>query len=325
MKKKVWSWIFTVFAIASIVVLSIFLVLYNKKKVDKQNPDAETPEISTPTNPSDSTDVYATTFSINLPETIQILVGTSVNLKSGYVDVSPTSMLEKLTYEITPKSSGVVNGIKLENNTIEAISAGGYTIKFKMPKSKLTYFSKTINVLVYEEQTSSHIQQIKNQIIVGESLNIFEMFEFDESKLVNVTADNKITYNNNIITGINVGESDVKFHFVEAYLEYVYDFEINVKPVPDYKIVLNNVNGNSININFSEKDYFQISYSILNRDEEFVSQDIMVMSSNEGILFVERIADPLIKIRAVSIGEATITISLVSDSTITVEIHVFIY
>ena len=324
MSKKIWKWIFTIIAIACVVAISMFLVLRNKDENEvpsSNNPDITNPPADTP----GTTETYATSFSITLPETIQILVGTSVNLKSGYVSVSPANMLEKLTYEITPKSSGVVNGIKLENNVIKAISVGGYEIKFKMPKSKSTYFTKTINVLVYEEITSCHVYQINDTMIVEEIADLSSMFEIMDGKTFNITTDNKLIYSSNTLIAQTVGEGAITFSMTENNVEYVYEFNITIKDKPMYQIILNNVPNNIFTFDISNKDVDNINYTIKNRDEENVFQEITALSSDESIVVIERINDPLIKVRAVSVGEATITIALATDPTIKVELTIIVH
>ncbi len=323
MKKRMWRWVFTIIAISCIVATAIVIVFLNKNESEtssSNNPGITNP----PTDTSGSTETYATAFSISLPETIQILVGTSVNLKPGYISVSPTSMIEKLTYEITPKSSGVVNGIKLENNTIVAILSGGYEIKFKMPKSKSTYFSKTINVLVYEEITSCPVYQIKDTMTVEENVALSSMFEIMDGKAFNISTDNKIVYSLNTFTAQTIGESIIKFSITENNVEYVYEFDITIKDKPMYRIILNNAPNNIFTFDILNKDVDNINYSVVNRDEQNVYQEISVSSSDENVVKIERINEPLIKVRAVGVGEATITISLKIDPTIKVEIKIVV-
>ncbi len=303
-----------------VVGIAIALVFINK---NKENNSFSNNEIK---NSESQTDVtYATSFSLNLPNTINILVGAKAILSNGYVEVTPSSMLEKLSYEVTPKASGVVNGIKFNNNVIEANIVGNYTIKFKMPKSASVYFSRTINVAVYDEKVNSHIYQTGDTMIIGESKNVSEMFSVINNPNFTVTTDGNTTYLNNKIIAQNVSESNLTFKFIENYVEYVYEFTVRIKDEPMFKIVLLNVTNNIINIDLSDNDVRFINFQIKNREEENVTQAIRVSSSNEDVVIDETETDDvLIKIRALSTGEATITISLVSDETINVEIRVIV-
>lgn len=325
MKNKIWGWIFTIVSVASIVLVAIFLVLHNKDKSKPETPSIENPEISTPINPSEpEKETYATAFSISLPDTIQILLGTKVTLKAGYMNVTPAIMLEKLTFEVIPKTGGVVNGIKFEDNSIEAISTGRYELKFKMPKSKLTFFSKTVDVLVYDEITSCPVYQVEDTMVVEESAYLATMFEIMDGKEFIISTDSKITYVDETLTAQTTGESVISFSITETNVEYTYQFSITIKDKPMYQIVLNNVQNNQLTFDISINDVSNINFSVVNRDEENVSQAISVTSSDETIVVIERVYDPLIKIRALSVGEARITISLASDPTIKVEINVIV-
>ena len=304
-----------------IVGIAITLVFVNKSK-EKLDHDSNNGNIN---STSQTNETYATSFAMNLPNTIKILVGTKVFLLDGYINVTPSSMLKKLTYEISPKSNGSLNGIKFENNIITANSIGGYIIKFKIPKSASVYFTKTINIVVYEETTSSHIYQTSNTMVIGESKNISELFSVLDGSNFSATTDGNITYSNDIITAQNVGDSKIQFNFAENYIKYVYDFEIKIKDEPMFKIVLLNVTNNTINIDMSDNDVAFINFQVKNREEENVTQAVKVSSSNKEIVVDEtKTDDVLIKIRAKSTGEATITISLDSDQTIRVDIKVIV-
>lgn len=319
--RKKWKFIFTCAAIVVVVLIAIALVLLNTYKKDVKPEEDD----DIPTEPPKTDEIYATSFSLNLPETIHILVGTDVNLKTGYINVSPTSMIDKLTYEVTPKSTGVVNGIVFENNTISAKSLGRYTIIFKMPKSKSTNFSKSIDVLVYDNAINSHIYQINSILTIGEQTNLSQMFSIQAGKTYSVSTDSNTFYENENLIGTSVGESVVRFNFLENYVQYNYKFELTIKDIPEFAIVLNNVTNKIITLDLVENDTYQIDYSILNRDEEHVYQkDILATVSDETFVEVIRIAEPLIKIKAVKQGEVTLKISLVSDENIFIEIKVVV-
>lgn len=51
-------------------------------------------------------DVYATSFLVNLPEQINMMVGTKARLLSGYTQVQPSSMKNNISTEIAPKYNG---------------------------------------------------------------------------------------------------------------------------------------------------------------------------------------------------------------------------
>ena len=100
--RKKWRWVFVGFSIVIFITIAVVLVLFNKSN-DKSNKDDQSDNSTQPT------EVYATSFSLNIPDTIQILVDTKIKFASGYVNVTPASMLNKLICETNAKSGGNIN------------------------------------------------------------------------------------------------------------------------------------------------------------------------------------------------------------------------
>ncbi len=300
--------------------IAIFLVIYNNKddNQNNKNDNGENP-------PNEETEIYATSFSLNIPDGIEIFINSKINFKSGFVNVTPSSMLSELEYEIAAKSGGTDGGLKFENNTLTATEIGEYTIKFKMPKSSSSYFSKTISILVYEEENKGHIYQTTKSIIIGEELDVNDLFQINSNKSFNVQTDNKISYSKNKIKALNLGESDISFKFTESYLEFVYNFTLSIKEEPKYVIELKNITNNVLTINLVD-EFAYIQFEVVDRDEGDISQLVEVVSVDDNIATVNSydINPPLIKITAKSVGETVIKIIYTLDITVQVEVKVIV-
>ena len=314
MHRKRKTWLYAIFAIVTIAVVVISLVLIPKN---------DEPNSANNDNTQNSNEVYATSFSVNVPNSIKIPVGSSINFLNGYINVSPSSVIDKLTIELTP--SDLENGITFENNKLIANKIGNYSLKFKIPKSKSNYFSKTISINVCEVKDNIHINSINNTMVKGDVKQIYDMFLINDEITYSVKTDNNVSFVNNTITACNVGESELTFTFVDEYLEYVYDFKINIKDQPEYVILLKNVSNNTITLDTVENDVFHINYEIVDRNNEQAFQPLIVISNDEDLVAVEKIYDDvLIKIRALATGKTTIRISIASNPTIFVEINVIV-
>ena len=310
MKKKALYWLY-----ASIVVIVLALCLVVPKLIQSNQDNF---------NNGNENEEYATSFSLNLPDTINIFVGTKINLKSGYVNVTPSNMIEKLSVEIKAKENSSLSGITLVNNQITANEVGKYSLVFQMPKSASTNYSKTISVNVYEEKENSHVYKAINSIEVSKSLEINKVFTIKENASFKIITDNKVSVEEGIIKAKSVGQSKIQFVFTENFIEYIYNFELTVKELPRYQIVLKNVEDNIIEIDIEEDDVFQLQYQIIDAGSEDISQDVIVEVENKSIVTTEFGIDQFIKIIATSKGETTIKIIYNLDETVNVEILVIV-
>lgn len=315
MNKRAKNVIFIVFSVIVIVSIAITLIFIPK----------ETKPLNYNSDNNTDNELYAESFSLNMPDTIQILKGTSVGLLPGYFEVLPSQMSDKLTTEIQLKSGGVVNGIQFQNNKISAISAGNYAIKFKMPKTKSTYFSKTVNINVYENQQNSHVYLNNFELKAGDSKNIAELFTIKEGLEYDITVGANLIMNGNNITANYAGECDLNFVVTSNYLKYNYNFTISVLEQPSYVIELVNVSNNTINIDRSENDVEYVQFVVKNREGENVSQLVKAKSSDSSIVEVEQgYDDVLVKLKALKSGTAHITLYLQSDESIETIINVLV-
>ncbi len=310
------KWIFTVASVVIVIAVAIILVLREKyhNKTNTVLSDA-------PSN----TDTYATSFSLNLPDTIEMNIGSKLKLKDGYVNVTPSGVLNKLEFDIVPKGNSSRNGISFENNMISANEIGSYSIKFKIPKSDYSFYSKTININVYPMEEEIFIKQKSDSLIIGETKSVYELYTVVTGKNFTISTDEKIQFLNNYLTALEVGISRITFSCAENFMEFIYDFNLTIKNEPEYQILISNVTNNTKTINMLNNEYSYIYYQIVDRDEKYVTQDIDVESQDESIVIIDEIAnDNSIKLQALKHGETKITIFLTDDPTIKVEIIVIV-
>lgn len=326
------SWLYSIFAVLVIISLVMLLIFWPKKGDDnpddagqdeivEEQPEEEGNDGTAETIPEE---IYATSFVVNLPSTINILNGTTINLISGYVQVQPSEMADKIEMEIVPRYSSSAFGLELNNFTITAKEVGTYNLILSVSKSKTTSFNETILITVYEEESNSHISQTANSIIKGEKINISDIFSIKGDATFDVITDSKATIIDNCITATTTGTSKIIFKFTENYVQYVYEFEIIVKDQPQYYFVLNNVTNNAIELNLESSPVFHVNYKIQNREEGDISQDIVYVIGDETIVEVEDITNPLIKIRALKVGETTLTLTCKVDNSVKVEITIIV-
>ncbi len=302
-RKKLWF--YAIFSIVIIVGLAVALVLVPKS----DEPDSKH---------EGNSETYASYFYVEVPNTIEIPVGMCVNFLEGYIAVTPSNMINKLNIEISTST-----GIEFLDNKLMATAVGDYTIKFKMPKSESTFFSKTISVKV-KSMEESPIKLIKESIVRGETIHVNDVFNIAGGVQYSVVTNENFSIVDGALRANNTGDGKVLFSVIESKLQYVYAFDINIKEPPEYKILLNNVLNNRINLDLVD-DTFHINFAVQDQNNEYVKQTISVVSSDENVVLIESVADDaLIKIRAVAIGNAKITISIASNLNIFVEIDVIV-
>lgn len=292
----------------------IFVPKLRNKDVDNEpNPPIE--------DTGNNNEEYATYFSVNLPNTINLYLNSSVKLKSNYINISPVNMLNKVDIEIT-KSNAITNKIIFVNNAITATEIGDYKIKFSVASSATTEFSKTISVKVHNDINQAHILQKSNFIHVGDEIDFDNLFQLNSDLSFTANADNKVDLVNNKFIAKLIGESVVNFTFTESNVEYNYEFIFNIKDIPYYTITLENVLNNTIQIQKGKA--LLINYNVSNRAEEKIPQDISVISLDTSIVIIERVEEPIIKIKALEIGETNIVITYVVEPTIKLEVKVIV-
>lgn len=313
MNKRTKSLIYAIFSVIVIVALAITLIFVPKDKEDLDNNETEIV----------NQEVYAESFTLNLPATIKILKGTYVTLSSGYYSVVPSELSNKLLTEVEVKNGGVNDGIVFEENKITANNVGSYSIKFKMQKSKSGYFTKSVNIVVFENVQESHVYSNDVQLRVDESKNISDLFTITNEEDCNITTGQNVVLNDNVLTAKNVGDCDVYFKFTQDYLTYNYKFTLGVLPKPVYSIELVDIANNTINLNVGSSSHIQ--FEVKDIFNESVSQLVKAWSSDEDIVIIEQpYDDALIKIRALKSGNAQVILFLKEDESIKTVVNVYV-
>ncbi len=304
-RKRILSVIVTIIAIIGFAVLLIFLPRDEK--------------------PSDGENLKPITTSlyVDLPDTINILVGTQAKIDDDAVVVTPKEKFPELKHEIIVKSTGSVGGITFDGSIITAKSLGKYAIKFSVPKSELSVATKTVNINVYDEKSEAHTRQLINEVLCNENIAIDEIFSNLSGKTYTIQTDIKTSVSENVLNAFQVGESDITITFNENNVSFIYNFKLLVKSIPEYYIVLNDVENNYTEVNLSDGNKF-VAYEIFDKHNDKVFQLVTIQSNNE--LVATAICDRfgLIKITALSQGEATLTIISVEDETVKIDLNIFV-
>lgn len=321
---------------ATIVVVLVF-DFKNDKDRNKNTETSKEVETSTPTdNESISggnntnnntpeiepdTQIYATELVLNLPETIDILLNNKIELLDGFVTVVPTEAKSKISYSISSYYTTDLNGLKLEGNTLVGLKVDTYKLNVSVPK-KTGNITKSVIIRVYEDKQNSHITQIKNTAIVGDNLNIDTYFQFNSNLSYTIKHNGLINFSDNKIIPLSAGISNLKFELVSGYIKYFYNFELIIKDVPEYHIVVNDLIDNTLHVGINKAEF--INFVVKNRAEESVNQPVNITIGDETIANYEFLEYPLIKIKAKAKGNTTLTISCVNNLSIFVTINIIV-
>ena len=312
-KKSLLFLLYSVIAVVTIILLLVFVPkIKNKIERDDNNTAPSTEDVGN----------YATYFDLNLPTNINIFVGTTINLSNSYFSIIPSSMESSITNYIEV-IDGVYNGITFDDYVISGNTIGTYKITFSVPSSASSSFNKSIYVNVHNNLDLAHVSLIKSSIIINETNSVLDLFKFNSNSTYVLTSSDNINCSNDIIVGKMVGNGLLNFKFVENNIQYNYQFELNVKYVPEYKIVVNDIDNNTIAL--SENESFFLNYLVFNRDDEKVTYNIQALSFDEDIVRVDNVMNPLVKLKALAKGETTIRLMLEDDSSIHIDLIVIVY
>ena len=330
------SWIFVLFSILIIAGVGSCLIFWPKNDKEHVKPDNDI--VQDDNNASDNNqdntndedndkigeeETFATSLVVNLPNSINILIGTEVKLLSGYIQVQPSGMINNVSTTIVPKYQSPSNGLKFEDTYLKANAVGTYSLILSVDKSANEQIRKTITVSVYDDKNDAHVIQKCNVIIKNVKTDINDLFIFNANNF-EIDADNSIVYEDGKLNGIATGTSVVDVSVTESYLQYIYQFNVKIKEQPLYTIVLNNVVDNKVEIDINDTSIYFINYKIINRNEENVSQEVTARIDDASVAVVENITEPLIKVRAKAGGTTTLTIICDADNSVFVEIEIIV-
>ena len=107
-------------------------------------------------------------------------------------------------------------------------------------------------------------------------------------------------------------------------MQYVYQFTLIIKEQPRYEIILKDITNNTIEIDFDVEPNKHIEFEIVDRESGNVDQVVDAVSSDENVVKIISYTEPLIKIKATGLGEATITIFYSLDTSIQVQLKIVV-
>lgn len=312
-------------AIILVTALAVALIsLPKKSEIDHNNQDEiEKEEDSSGENTNEQ--LYASSLTVNLPSVINILVGETVELVSGYYSVQPTSMMSEVKQEIKPRYNCSPFGVTFENSKITANEVGTYNLKISVPRSEGTTFNETILITVYDDVSDAHISQIGYSLNWGENTNINALFTIKENETFElVVVDEKLDFINNTFIPLEAGNSNISFSFKEGYVKYLYSFDLLVKAEPEYSIVIYDVTNNTINVDMQHNEIFYINYDIKDKNNESDPQNLIVDIQDESVIVLRKNLNPLIKFEALQSGTTTIRLICEKDENVFIDITIIV-
>lgn len=310
MKKKK-GWIYAFVGVVLITAIVLIITLYPKAKEETSRNDFKPSSVS---------------ITLNMPETINIFKGNTVEITTDLIVVKPDTKAGELTYEIIVLSGGAVNGITLENNIITAKYVGEYAIKFKVPKNEVDFVSKQQKVVVHENEDSCHVKQIAKEFYTTEQVDINSMFAFSSILNYEVITSEGLTINQNTLIATTAGQYDIKFTFTDVGIKYFYTFKIEVKEnvLPQYDISVIGVENDTYTMplsNFSK----MIGYIVaISGNSSGINQSVKATSDDNSVVTVEVMGEGLLYVQAIGKGEANITLTYLQDNTVTYTFKIII-
>lgn len=337
MKKRSLLFLYPIVVIVTLVVALVFGIKIkqkyfstNKTEIEKveqgDSPEDNTEDVENESGgeQEESQEVYANSLLVNLPTKMNILKGTTVELASGYLQVTPNEMLSKITVNINPTYNSAEDGLSFRNNILYANKVGTYQVKFSVPKSTSEHLTKTISITIFEEKTLAHVNQLRKSVYFNEHLSIADVFSINCELDFIVNASDILAIKNGNISLLSTGEGEIEFKFLEDHVVYNYQFKITIKDIPEYCFVFNDLKDNTIEIDLLQDDIFRIYYQINNRQEEAINQQISAVSQDETIARIEKIESPFIKIKGLKAGNTKIVLTYLKDTSVTFEITVIV-
>ncbi len=289
-KKKV---LMSIYSVVMIVALGLLLVF--------QSVDESANEIEYVT----ANEVYADSLILNCADTISVSVGTSFEMTSGFIEISPASANEKLSCTISPLGDADQNGLVLNDSTyteFTAMSAGNYGIEYSVPKSKNNYVTGTIVVEVVEDaQTKTSLQSLK----INESVAINELLNLDADADVSVVVDDSmLVYENYQLTPISEGETEIEVSVTKNYIKYTTNYLIDI--TPKYTISISDIKPTG--------KVCEIYYEILSSNPtEVVDQTLIVDIDNENVQILTNLS-PILRLKSSVACTAIVTLRINGES-----------
>lgn len=281
---------------------------------ETENEETQKPDISVDkeeTKPETNI-IYATKLEIKGAKTITIQVGCFVELETGYMLIEPANTTCKMITTISPLYTSVEDGIDFENNKITANKIGHYRIDFKILKAENKYIETSLRIDVVDDKFSTN----KSTFTVGETFPISDFITINDNyENLQLKTNNYVSLNDNNLTAISAGDTVLTVSYSKEFIKYFYDFNIKVKNIPEYYIVIDGLSNNCKTVNLSD-EYAMISFKVYDKYNQHALQSIDVFIENDSVAEKVHVTYPLIKFKLMQAGETKIQISLNADAEI---------
>lgn len=298
---------------------------------DETNDNQPSIDVDDETNSDPPTDIedditYATTLTLKCPRSITINLSESVSLIGDYILIRPADSVRYLTYTISGKYGSEPSGITFSDNIITAKEVGTYYIEFTVPKSNGHYLTDGIQVSVVDIE-NTNIVQVTTTLYIGSEYSLSEVFECNTKTDIKITVvdTNLLKYGNRTFTPISEGEARIEISLIYDYVKYNYCYSLAIEPKPlppEYTIEIYDLDRDLIELTIDT--YYFIQYNVIDKNGVTAQQKIKVTSSNAEIVEVISIDHPLILIKSEQKGEVILTLTCLSDESITKEVKIIV-
>ena len=262
--------------------------------------------------PTEPEQEFAKDLKLNCNSTIEMAINETVVLKD-YLTVEPKKFFNDTKIKIT-NDNEPTNDLTFKNGTISATKIGCYKICFSINTSKTETKTEVLTVIVKE--MCSYIELKTNELELGKTFSVDDIINNKTAGEVSLNFDKKyLRFKNNKLKTLKAGNTIIEICVTNENMFCYFEFDIIIFKPTVCKIVLPDyANENKIETN---KNMLGINYQIMYGDAEFVDQTISAELSDESIASIMFSDAPMIYIKKLSKGSATLKLTSVANPTIT--------
>ncbi len=270
--------------------------------------------------------IYATDLVINYTDKIYIHVGQSVKLLEGFVSVEPAEMRSLLTYSIASRYNSDPSNVEFDGTNLTVNKAGQYNLIYKVPNTDSKDLQAKIVLIAVDEENDT-ISQRETSMQVGSS-KLSDYFDIKYPGDIRYECSENIKISNNSIIASQSGIASIDIFIAQNNIEIKYSFEILVKDKPNYYIEISSSIAGEISDPSLETlglsaglGMYAFGYSVFDKNNQKVSQDISVVIEDETIVSLVMITDGLVLLDCKKVGVVEIIVTFNLDTSVYKIIH----
>ncbi|MFQ6752223.1 MAG: hypothetical protein ACLRFL_01475 [Clostridia bacterium] len=278
-------------------------------------------------NSSDHEDiVYATDLVINYTGNLYLHVGQKVKIVDSFISVEPSEMREFLTYAITSRYNSDPSNVEFDGSDLIANKVGQYNLIYKVPNTETKDLEAKI-VLIVDDEEDNTIEQKKNTLEVG-SAPLSDYFDIKSIGDIRYECSENIEISNSTIIASKAGLANIDIIIVDNNIEIKYTFTVLVKDIPNYYIEISSSIAGEITDPSQEiielsagLGAYAFGFSVYDRNNQKVAQDVSIEIDNEEIASKIMITDGLVLLDCKKEGLVEIKITFNLDTSVYKIIH----